>query len=545
MAWFLLLWTAVPPPLVAEAADTLVVSPAPLVTALQPWIVHRTRQGHRVQLVVAPASREAIRATIRQIARQGRLRHVLLVGDAGSSDGERAAVAGDCRLPTGLVPAKVNVAWGSEPEIATDNWYADLDDDQLPDLAIGRLCVDSPQELQIQVRKILLYEKSLGPGLWQRQINLVAGIGSFGAVTDTVLEMATKEFLTGGIPAAYQTTMTYASWQSPYCPDPRRFREATLFRLNEGCLFWIYIGHGQKRFLAPVQVPGAAFPILDVDDAAKLHASSGSPIAILLACYTGAFDQAEDCLAEALLRAEGGPVAAICGSRVTMPYGMAVMSDALLDEYFVQRRATLGELLLAAKRRMVTDAPDNSRRQLLDALAAAFSPSGDQLPAERLEHVALFNLLGDPLLRLPHARPIEIRVADVARSGQSLAVSGRCELAGEGRIELVCRRDRTRVNLVSRRQFEPTHEFLISFQDTYREANESVWAAQPLTSTGGDFDLQLVVPPDCTGPCHVRACLAAPDGFALGAADVFVQRPTEEPRPVYLEAGKSPEPARR
>jgi len=545
MAWFLLLWTAVPPPLVAEAADTLVVSPAPLVTALQPWIVHRTRQGHRVQLVVAAASREAIRATIRQIARQGRLRHVLLVGDAGSSDGEHAAAAGDCRLPAGLVPAKVNVAWGSEPEIATDNWYADLDDDQLPDVAIGRLCVDSPEELQIQVRKILLYEKYPGPGLWQRQINLVAGIGSFGAVTDTVLEMATKKFLTGGIPAAYQTTMTYASWQSPYCPDPRRFREATLFRLNEGCLFWIYIGHGQQRFLAPVRVPGAAFPILDVDDAARLNASSGPPIAILLACYTGAFDQAEDCLAEALLRAEGGPVAAICGSRVTMPYGMAVMSDALLDEYFVQRRATLGELLLAAKRRMVTDAPDNSRRQLLDALAAAFSPSGDQLSAERLEHVALFNLLGDPLLRLPHARPIEIRVADVARSGQSLTVSGRCELAGEGWIELVCRRDRTRVNLASRRQFEPTHEFLISFQDTYREANDSVWAAQPFTSTGGNFDLQLVVPPDCTGPCHVRACLAAPDGFALGAADVFVQRPTEEPRPLYLEAGKSPEPARR
>jgi hypothetical protein len=230
-----------------------------------------------------------------------------------------------------------------------------------------------------------------------------------------------------------------------------------LFRLNEGCLFWIYIGHAQQRFLAPVSVPGAAFPILDADDAVQVGAAHGLPIAILLACYTGAFDTAEDCLAEALVRAEGGPVAAICGSRVTMPYGMAVMSDALLDEYFVQRRATLGDLLLAAKRRMGDDEKDNPRRQLLDALAAAISPAADQLPAERLEHVALFNLLGDPLLRLPQPRPVEVRVADSTRGGELLNVTGRCELAGEGWIELVCRRDRTRGSLPSRRQFVPTH----------------------------------------------------------------------------------------
>jgi hypothetical protein len=319
-----------------------------------------------------------------------------------------------------------------------------------------------------------------------------------------------------------------------------------LFRLNEGCLFWIYIGHAQQRFLDPVHVPGAVFPNLDADDAASsLSASYGLPIAVLLACYTGAFDQTQDCLAEALLRAEGGPVAAICGSRVTMPYGMAVLSDALLDEYFVQRRATLGELMLAAKRRMAADEKDNPRRQLLDALAAAFSPAADQLPAERLEHIALFNLLGDPLLRLPQPRTIEVHTADSVRGGEVLSVSGRCELAGEGWIELVCRRDRTRVDLPSRRQFVPTYAFLRSFQETYRQANDPVWAAEPFTSTGGDFELQLVVPPDCSGPCHVRAYAVGPDDMALGATDVFVRRRSEEPRPVYEEARKSQDQSRK
>jgi len=544
MAWFLLLCTAAPPS-VSDAADTLVVTPAAFVAALQPWIAHRTQQGHRVQLAVATSSPEAIRAAIRQTARLGRLKYVLLVGDAGPAGEEAAPAATNLRVPTGRIAAKVNVAWGSEPEIATDNWYADLDDDQVPDLAIGRLCVDTPEELRTQIRKILLYEKYPDPGRWQRQINLVAGIGSFGTVADTVLEMTTKKFLTDGIPAAYQTTMTYANWRSPFCPDPRQFRQATLFRLNEGCLFWIYVGHAQQRFLAPLFVPGAAFPILDADDAVRVSAARGLPIAILLACYTGAFDQAEDCLAETLLRAEGGPVAAICGSRVTMPYGMAVMSDALLDEYFVQRRATLGELLLAAKRRMGADEKDNPRRQLLDALAAAISPAAHRLPAERLEHVALFNLLGDPLLRLPQPRPIEVRAADSTRGGELLNVSGHCELAGEGWMELVCRRDRTRANLPSRRQFVPTHEFLQSLQDTYRQANDPAWIAQPFASRGGDFELQLLVPTDCTGPCHVRAYVVGVDDVALGAADVFVQRLTNESNPVYLEAAQAREAVRK
>ncbi len=68
---------------------------------------------------------------------------------------------------------------------------------------------------------------------------------------------------------------------------------------------------------------------LNVNDCGKLRVSSGAaPIAIMLACYTAAFDQPQDCLAEQMLKAEGGPVAVYGGSRVTMPYAMSVMGDA-------------------------------------------------------------------------------------------------------------------------------------------------------------------------------------------------------------------------
>ena len=90
--------------------------------------------------------------------------------------------------------------------------------------------------------------------------------------------------------------------------------------------------------------PDGNAPILWTDDCAHLHANSTPPIALCLCCYTGAFAEHADCLAEELLRSPGGPVAVYSGSSVTMPYGMAVMSRAAMHEYFVEQRPTLGRM---------------------------------------------------------------------------------------------------------------------------------------------------------------------------------------------------------
>jgi hypothetical protein len=514
--------------LAADPPDTVVVCCESFVPALQPWLAHRREQGHCLQLLSNDASAEQLRKSIRRAAAGGALKYVVLVGDAPSADAGQP-LAPTLSVPTHFVKAQVNIHWGSEAEIASDNGYADLDDDGRPELAVGRITADSRDELAGMVEKILSYEKSPDFGTWRRQINLVAGIGGFGALADAVLEMAARQFLTEGVPAAYHTTMTYGSWQSPYCPDPRLFHDVTLHRLNEGCLFWIYIGHGRRRHLDHVHVPGGAFPILDSDDVQKLNSARGLPIALLLACYTGAFDHAADCLAEDMLRIAGGPAAVICGSRITMPYGMAVMCDAMMDELFRNRRATLGELLLATKRRMWSEDAGDARRELLDALAAAISPVPDQLAEERREHVALINLLGDPLLRLRHPQQIELHAAASLIGGETLQISGRCRVAGPGVVELVCRRDRTRQSPPPRSRFAPTHQFLQSFNETYRRANDPVWTRRAFHAPGGDFQIELPVPPEAHGPCHVRVHVVGGDTFALGATDVFVSRPREEP----------------
>ncbi len=519
----------------AGGPDTVVVSPAEYLDALRPWIAHRAAQGHQFAFIPATLSAEQIRAGIREQARGGALKSVVLVGDAEPTAAWDPRVRARC-VPAFMATAKVNVKWHSLPEIATDNWYADLDDDGVPDLAIGRLPADSPQDLSVMVAKILAYETHPFPGPWCQRINLVAGVGGLGPLIDPIVELATKRFLTDGIPAGYDTSMTYANWRSPFCPSPGQFHAATISRLNEGCLFWVYVGHGYPYQLDRVRVPGRSHHILSTADVAQLDNRQGMPIAIFLACYTGAYDFPYDCLAEQMLRAPGGPVAVLAGSRVTMPYGMAVLGTGLMDEYFRQRRETLGEVVLHAKRQMMEGGAERADRKLLEWMARAMSPDPQLLADERQEHILLFNLMGDPLLRLKHPQEVSVEVADRAVAGTQLEIRGSSPLAGRCRVELVCRRDRLREEPPARQRFDPSAGAQASFDDTYRKANNRCWIQRDVAVDRGTFLTALKIPAEARGPCHVRVFVEDHAGgqFALGSRDIYIAAPRLAALPVPI-----------
>ncbi|MDX1944820.1 MAG: C25 family cysteine peptidase [Pirellulaceae bacterium] len=514
--------------LAADPSPTaVVVAPREFVPALQPWIEHREAQGIRVLLLPNTGTTDEIRAAIRRIAASEPVKFVLLVGDAEPAARTDPSVRARS-VPTRLQPAVVNVKWGSEPEIATDNGYADLDDDQSPDLAIGRLPADSPAELSRIVGKILAYERNTDFGPWRQRVNFIAGVGGFSPLIDGVIETATSRMLTSGIPAAYESQMTYGSWRSPYCPDPRLFHDTAVRRHNEGCLFWVYIGHGHAHGLDRVSVPGERFHIFDVDDCPELRAAGGPPIAVMLACYTAAFDQPRDCLAEELLRASGGPVAIFGGTRVTMPYAMGVMGSALMDEYFQKKPTTLGEAILAAKRRTMqppseTEPLKDANRIILDGVASVISPSRESMEAERREHLALFNLIGDPLLRLTYPHEVALEAPREAGPGQKLTIYGTTPLAGTGVLELVCRRDCHKTPPPVRERFDPTDKGLAALHDTYTQSLDRCWGRWALDLPAGRFGTEIVIPDDCRGPCHVRLAIAGDKTHALGAANLYIR----------------------
>jgi len=517
--------------------DTLVVCPAEFREALRPWLAYRQSQGRRIGLLANTGSFARLQEAIRREAKSGELKCVVLVGDADPAMKDDAQVHARC-VPTGYGPSKVTVRFGGEESIASDQLYGDLDGDGKVELAVGRLPVDSPKQLSSLVERIIAYEKNHDFGLWRRRINLVAGAGDFGPLLDPLIENTAREFLTSGVPAEYQTTMTYGNWRSPFCPDPRAFGPTALARLNQGCLFWVYMGHGQVCELEPLPVPGAKYAVLGPEELPRLRGAACPPIALLYCCYAGAFDARIDCLGETMLHQPGGPVAVLAGSRMTMPYGMAALASEMLDACFEDQCETLGSMALKAQNKLHGGGEGSPRRQWLDRLAGFASPSRDALPQERADHAQLFNLLGDPLLTVRRPQRVVLTVPPRATVGDRLEVVGRSPVAGKCVLELVVRRDRLTFTPPARWEYTAADAALRDFNKVYQQANDPRLLSQELTVPAGEFRATFDLPAEAAGACHVRAFVSGAADFAAGAADVQILKPASPPRPLGADPAK-------
>ncbi len=391
-ALFWLLLTASP-----TAPDTLVVCPAEFRPALAAWEEYRRGQGHRILVVEPPRDAADLKDTIRRVAQTGTLKYLVLIGDVPGPKVD-ASIGRRAGIPTNYVPARINTRWGSEPTIASDTPYADIDGDDVPDLAVGRIAADSVAELEAVLSKIIRYEQS-EEGDWQRRLNVVVGAGGFGAVTDAIVEAAGRHVIQQTVPREYtiEHTPVHAVSKSK---RPGQTRAEICRQLNAGNLAWVYLGHGLPTELDRVPTAAGGEPLLTVADVPELRCGPHGPLAVLMACYTGAIDAPRDCLAEELSLAPDGPVAVIAATRVTMPYGNTVLGYELLRACFQDNRPVMGDILLTAQQRTKNDPAGDPMRQSLDAMCRGLSPPPVDLAAERGEHVLMYHLFGDPLLRL-------------------------------------------------------------------------------------------------------------------------------------------------
>lgn len=507
-----LLWmvVAMVPP---AAPDTLVVCPAEFRVALAPWKSYRSEQGHVIAVIDPPASANELRDRIVRAARSGRLKYVVLVGDAPDMNWEQGAGTEETRatqgrslpdarslptVPTNYVEARVNIHWGSEPTIATDQPYADVDGDGLPDLAVGRIPVDTPDELAANVRKLLRYEQQAEHGLWRRRVNVVAGVGGFGRVTDALVEAAARSVIERFVPQSFEVGQTIANPSSPFCPPPGQFTAELCHQLSDGCFIWMYLGHGLPTALDAIATPDGMRPMMCVEDVAKLKCGPNNPLAVLVACYTGAFDASEDCLGEMLATSERGPVAVVAATRVTMPYGNAVLGCELLRACFTNRPTTIGDLWTSAQRRAILPASGDPLRVALDAMACGVSPPPVDLDAERREHVMLYQLLGDPLMRLEYPADIGLE-AVVEADGRELSIQGSSQVSGQCHFELV-----------------PIDS------DTPVQRSDATTITREVAA--GAFQCTIPLPPNAAGRYLVRAFVASKEIFAIGVTTVDVKR---------------------
>lgn len=488
----------------------VVLCPPELQPTLQPWVAVRREAGWKVVIHSPPSSALACRDLVCESAQTDpQLRYLLIVGDC-SFNGDALPT---CGAPAFHQAVPISHRFGGMHTAVTDLPFADVDGDGKPDLAVGRWPVSDARELKTLVSKQLAYEQARDYGPWRRRIELVAGVGGFGILADKTIETAARMLIDQSLPGGIQVNMTHVSPSSPYCPGPECFHQTVQQRYGAGGLAWVYLGHGQVTELDRIQVGEQWLPIMDANSVSRLpDPGPQRPIALMLACYTGAFDARVDCLAEQLIASAAGPVAVLAGSRVTMPYGNAVLGGALLDSWFADRPQTLGDVWRQAQCRVLDhESPDANPRPWLDAIAGFVSPTGSQLADERREHLYLYNLLGDPTLPLSHALPIALEAPTSASAGHSLTVRGDSPLAGVLRIEL--RRPRG---------WTPKDEPGGTSESRYQLANHPAVAVSEQKHVWGPFSAELTIPSDCHGPLQIVAEVDNAQGHALGSTRILI-----------------------
>jgi len=489
----------------AAAQDILVIAPGEFAPALDAWRHHREAQG--LAVAVQPPA-DDLPAQVKKVHGEsgGKLRFVLLLGDVK-------------RVPCGYVPADTIREWEKDPKVATDNLLADLDGDALPDLAVGRIPADSAEEAAAMLAKVVAHENDADFGTWRRRINVVAGVAGFGDFFDGLIEAGTTLVLREKVPTAYDLHVTWANPASPFCPPPRAITTTVLERLNEGSLFVAYMGHGSPRSLDWLRFGPNIYPIFNEDHVEHLEARH-QPIAFLCCCSTGHFDGAPDCLAEFMVKARGGPVAVLAASRVSMPYANGILAKEMLDALFVDKTPTVGEMLQLAKRRLMEPKPGDELRNAIEMLAVGWKADPKDRAAERREHLFLYNLFGDPSMRIYQPGRALLKCAKRAAPGARLAVEGKSDVAGDVRLELVAERTAD-----APRRANDTDD---AFAKCYAGANAWVKARSTTKCDGARFETELTLPADLPpGRYFVRAYVDGEKGAAAGARPLQVTTPEE------------------
>lgn len=511
------------PPLIGAAgADVVAVCPPELQPSIASWIERRRAQGLTVQVIKPDVTAELTRKRIADSASIGKTRYVILIGDP------QLAPDGNPKYPRFYVPAiyrraDATAAYQSTSHLPGDYLYGDFNDDSKVDAAVGRLPVSSAQQAVAMLQRIADYEESRDFGRWRSRVDLIAGLGGFGPLIDGAIETVASGMITGSLPGSVRTRVTHAGPDSLFCPGPGCFTDTVLENYSDGSRFWVYAGHGHVRELDRVPATRFGRPVLASGDVENLRRpASAAPIALLLACYTGAYDSPEDCLAKEMFLADGGPIAVLAGSRVTMPYGNASAAMGLIHSVYHRRPERLGDAWLETLSEMAT--PSNaepelhSRRMVIDGLATLLG--GGRIDDERREHMQLYNWLGDPTLRLGHPQELVINDSGRIVAGQKVTISGIVPMPGTLTVEL-----HRRLGTVPMNKAQPfTANKVDPTLARYQQANDTAISSnQTLIGDAGPWTAELQIPADANGPMRIVVDLESSGGFATGVQSVWIR----------------------
>ncbi|MDD2695914.1 MAG: C25 family cysteine peptidase, partial [Anaerolineales bacterium] len=357
-----------------NAAAYLAIGPDDLLDPLAPLLDWRREHGLTALTIPLQAVYDQFNAGIPDPAAIRKLvaatvawkespRYLLLVGDASYDPQGYLAPAEANRLPTFFVDTMFGGQTGSDipfgQELAPGASASEVDPQAATRLAVGRFPARNARQVTILVEKTLQFERALLDGGLPRSVAAVAD------GQEPVYRREAQAFLEQ-FPASYTTGL--------YSPEAgvSEANKEVIALFEGGELFVAYFGHGSLNMWGKDML----FTSQDVE---ALSNAGRLPVVINMTCLTGLFTHpTQESLAEALLwKDDGGAVAVLAPTSLTLPLDQSDLSDAIVAQLAGAEQPPLGDVLAAARNQIESTEPS-----MLDVLLT-------------------FMLFGDPALSLP------------------------------------------------------------------------------------------------------------------------------------------------
>ncbi len=404
------------------------------------WIPVRAADDPLWVLLSAPDLRQSLEKLATQ--RQAEHFRVVTLDSALAADGAKAAAAiesaaagvdgpvyvllagtADANAPAGVRLPALRGTQGRMKALFTDHGYSLANGGEMPRAAVGRLPARNADEAQQRVEKILAFGKSGGAEEWRQRITAL--IGHPGG--NSPLE---KTFAAGYVNTAVGARISslHPRWTarvtadvpgSPWLLEKANLEPEFLRHAGEGSLLFLYMGHSD---------PGALYSdgvsLLSTKSWRQARFPHGG-LFFSCGCY-GLAPQSGKSEGYGFtgMRNPAGPAAFI--GAVDLSYSAAgqLAFDGLLN--LLQKEAPpalLAEWWLAAMQGLASGKIDAASFALLDM--ADGSGGAVPLEAQRREHLEMWQLLGDPAMRLP-LLPATIKLTgpDKVAPGATLTISG-------------------------------------------------------------------------------------------------------------------------
>ncbi len=307
-----------------------------------------------------------------------------------------------------------------------DEWYTRVvGGDLFPDMAIGRLTVQTAAEADVVVDKIIDYDRAPEVGPWQSRMALVSDDLLNRDHPDKVESyfIHDSEYMARHVlPKELDLIKLYTGQFPLEGQEKPRAREEFIRLFNKGSLTLTYLGHGTYDRLSHEWM---FFLSRDLD---KLNNGGRLPLFFTAASQVGVFDDpVRLSIPEGLLlKEDGGVIGMICATRIGYHHTNVQLANQFYWQMFHTERkhVPIGLALTEAKQLLL--------------------PKYDPSTPKEFRNIQRYSLFGDPATRLAIPRfQVQVAVADslralgeVAIAGQVLDTAGEPATAYEGQVWL-------------------------------------------------------------------------------------------------------------